>query len=364
MRSWTYACMCVVFVPMLGLATQTTSAEITQITNNDLDDLHPSISESLIAWEGDDGGGDTEIFLYDRSTATVSALTDNDIDDSNPAVSGSRVAWQGLVSTGEGCCGDDWEIFLHEGSTTLQLTDDTHSVGYNADDTDPDISGSRVVWKGYVGIVGPAFDERMLFIYDGLETISTWGAGPPAISGERIVYQEDFVFPFRIALIDLSVGLRAQLLESECISFDPDISGSDVVWGCAPGAGSEIYLHSSAGLQRLTDNATSDSRPAISGSNVVWQGWDGNDWEIFFWDGSGAVQLTDNDVDDERPDVWGQTGVWQAADGNDLEIFMTTVPEPAARWAIAAAMLTLGMLYRSRAGLRDVALDAPPETHP
>jgi hypothetical protein len=35
--------------------------------------------------------------------------------------------------------------------------------------------------------------------------------------------------------------------------------------------------------------------------------------------------------------------------------------EPAASWAIAAAMLTLGMLYRSRAGLQDVALDAPPE---
>lgn len=246
----------------------------------------------------------------------------------------------------------DWEIYLHEGSTTLQLTDNDFDIEYNANDTDPDPSGSLVAWKGYVTRPGPAFDPRFTFIYDGQATILRTGGEALAISGDRFVVETDVVVPYQIRLIVLGGGAGSGLLDFEGFAFRPDISGPNVVWSGGDGtnASLEIYLYTPFALKRITDNEMRDDYPAISGLNVVWQGWDGNDWEIFFWDGSDVLQLTDNEVDDERPDVWGRTVVWHASDGNDLEIFMTTVPEPSSTTAIAAAMVALAILRRLRAG--------------
>jgi hypothetical protein len=63
-----------------------------QLTNNDYDDSLPQVSGSSVVWYGYDGN-DYEIFLYDGST--VRQLTDNDIWDFEPQVSGSNVVWWG-----------------------------------------------------------------------------------------------------------------------------------------------------------------------------------------------------------------------------------------------------------------------------
>lgn len=66
---------------------------------------------------------------------TIVQLTDDDYPDGYPQVSGSNVVWQGWD-------GNDYEIFLYDGTTTIQLTDN------DCADRPPRVSGSNVVWDG------------------------------------------------------------------------------------------------------------------------------------------------------------------------------------------------------------------------
>lgn len=54
---------------------------------------YPSMSESNLVWSQSDGD-DTEIFLFDG--VTIHQITDNTYDDKNPQISGSYITWQGL----------------------------------------------------------------------------------------------------------------------------------------------------------------------------------------------------------------------------------------------------------------------------
>ena len=62
-----------------------------------------------------------------------------------------QVVWQGCDGTNCDDGGNDFEIFLYDGETTTQLTDNSY------DDVAPQISGSNVVWRGAGDI----------FVYDG-----------------------------------------------------------------------------------------------------------------------------------------------------------------------------------------------------
>ncbi len=93
------------------------------------------IDGSNVVWQGL-GGTDREIFLYDGNT--THQLTDNAFDDVNAQISGSRVVWQGYD-------GHDWEIYLYDGNTIHQVTDNSY------DDVNPEISGSNIVWRAYDG---------------------------------------------------------------------------------------------------------------------------------------------------------------------------------------------------------------------
>lgn len=57
-------------------------------------------------------------------------MTDNNADDVDPAISGSNVVWSQWD-------GSDWEIYSNFAE---QLTDN------DIDDRNPDISGTNVVW--------------------------------------------------------------------------------------------------------------------------------------------------------------------------------------------------------------------------
>ena len=71
-----------------------------------------------MVWVGLDGN-DYEIFMYDGSETTQ--LTVNEFDDWYPDINDNGyVVWQ--------CSrGDDYEIFISDGLTTTQLTDNEHN---------------------------------------------------------------------------------------------------------------------------------------------------------------------------------------------------------------------------------------------
>ena len=58
-------------------------------------------------------------------------LTDNETDDINPCISGFTIVWQGYD-------GADYELYLWDGRTITQLTNNTY------DDTDPRINGKVI----------------------------------------------------------------------------------------------------------------------------------------------------------------------------------------------------------------------------
>jgi beta propeller repeat protein len=220
-------------------------------------------------WRGQVGGysSDYEIFLYDGGTPLQ--LTNNTYSESAPQISGSNVVWYGHD-------GNDYEIFLYNGSTTTQLTDNTFH------DRDPQISGSNVVWHG-----GEA-NNYEIFFYNGSTTI--------------------------------------QLTTNNYDDRSPQISGSDVVWQGQPGGYGkqwEIYLYKgSLPATRLTDNSRWDGRPQISGPYVVWESED-----IYIYDGITTDKLYSTWVaEDVDVQISGTTIAWvvkaHAGDGDD-EIYMS-----------------------------------------
>jgi hypothetical protein len=99
-----------------------------------------------VVWSEHDGS-DEEIFLY-NGTTTVQ-LTDNSYDDYSPRINDSgQVVWYG------GWEESNYEIFLYNGSTTVQLTDNSFN------DAHPELNNSgQVVW------VGIDDSDREIYLY-------------------------------------------------------------------------------------------------------------------------------------------------------------------------------------------------------
>ena len=134
-----------------------TDNSLTQITDNDFDDLAPRDFGSLIVWSGFDGN-DFEIFRYDGTD--IFQLTDNEFDDVGASFFGSDVRWSGFD-------GNDFEIFSYDGITTVQLTDN------DFDDRFPQSSDSSTV-----GVVAAASPSALLTIPEpGSVALLAFGVG-------------------------------------------------------------------------------------------------------------------------------------------------------------------------------------------
>lgn len=70
-----------------------TDGVVRQITNNDGDDIHPSISGNDIVWQAWDGN-DWEIWAYNVTSDSLRQMTMNETDDINPQIDDNRIVWQ------------------------------------------------------------------------------------------------------------------------------------------------------------------------------------------------------------------------------------------------------------------------------
>jgi len=166
-----------------------------RLTDDDVDDGYPDISGPYVVWVRCDGGGwplcvggDTEIYLWDGYFDTRIRLTDNSRDEWYPAIDGSRVVWQGCDAEGSTLgfdCGDgDWEIYLWSGVSPTQITDNS------TDETNPDGSGSALVWE-----MNDGTDLEIYFWKDGIATPITNNDRDdsyPGISGSSVVWQSNY----------------------------------------------------------------------------------------------------------------------------------------------------------------------------
>ena len=357
---------------VLLLAPQAALAEwaITQLTDNSQDDYNPDISGSNVVWMNGpklllfDGSavtqlassircpdeytlpdpsisgenvvvtvyraywdqhilkGDTDILLLEGNTGYkvfdglhIGMRMDGPWD-CEPQISGSNVTW--MVYDG-----NDYDVFLYDGSSVTQISDSSY------DDWYPQISGTNVVWLGYDG----NGNDSEIFFFDGSTTSQLTNnsvrEGWPQISESYVAWSQFDGNDYEVMLFD---GTSIKQLTDNSISEGTlQISGECVAWSGFDGNDSEIFLYDGRTITQITDNEYNDDYLKISGSNIVWYGSNGEDHEVFVYDGSTVTQLTCNNAAERNIGISGTNVVWQADDGHDDEIYMATwVPEPSA----------------------------------
>jgi hypothetical protein len=322
------------------------------LTDNETEDANPAIHDGRVVWQGEDGTGDTEIYLSDGGETPV-PLTDDDLDQAHPAIHGERIAWDGWD-------GEDWEVYLLEGGSAepVPLSDDQPGLLYDATDRRPAVSASWVIWNSPGSDVGPASPKETICRWDGLAKACLPQIfrtdDPPALSGSLYVYISDYSFPDASFVSDAAGIVPGWIAQGPYLPLDVDID-ADTVTLSGPvelGGPSQIFLDTADGDPvPLTDDETDNRHPALSLPYVVWEHFDGADWEIHVYDGVASFPLTDNEWDDRDPDVSGDQVVWESYEGGDAEIVLAAIPapEPGAALAAGAALVGLAATTQHRA---------------
>jgi hypothetical protein len=189
-------------------------------------DTLPSVRGNNLVWVRGSTPNQS-IQKFDGTTVTTIATSSLALGD--PAVDGDYVAWEGF----KGGTVNDREIYLHDGSSALQLTDNSHP------DFDPQISGGKVTWWGGV------FNNNQVYLWEN--------------------------------------GAVTQLSNSGLNQF-PKIDDQYIVWQGWEGFGGgdlEIFLWDGTQVHQLTDNDVDDTMPMISGNHIVWQSG-GGVWHATF----------------------------------------------------------------------------------
>jgi hypothetical protein len=78
---------------------------VDRITNNEYDDVSPSLRDGLLVWMGYKDNWDAEIFVRDLASGEEKQITDNDYEDKDPQTANKLIVWQ--ADTGKSA-----EIFL------------------------------------------------------------------------------------------------------------------------------------------------------------------------------------------------------------------------------------------------------------
>jgi len=131
-------------------------SEITQITNNPVDDLYPQINNNgYVVWSHGERGS-TVISLYD-GIQTI-RMSSNYPSDVNPRINDNGyVVWKAWTFFDGDFLGFG-QIILYDGAETIQISNESSS------NQGPQINNkNQVVWEGWGDISG-------VFLYDGTNT--------------------------------------------------------------------------------------------------------------------------------------------------------------------------------------------------
>ena len=127
-------------------------SDISQLTNNDVDDVWPKISKRTIAWLQKGDGHIDNVMYYDGQQAVN--LSENNEDEyiSKPVVSNGYVAW---IEDSYGYS----DVFMFDGNDKVKVTNDNH-----ISKRDIDIFNNRLVW---IGEDHNNFARSDIYYYDG-----------------------------------------------------------------------------------------------------------------------------------------------------------------------------------------------------
>jgi hypothetical protein len=313
------------------LSVSTAQFSITQLTNNEYDDGSGQVqinANGHVVWSGCDSETcnnpiETEIFLYDGTS--TAQLTNDTYSDSTPQINDNGyVVWRQCppIIDGSTC-----EILLYDGTTTTQLTDNSHN------NKDPQINDNgHVAWFAF---------NQGIFLYDGTSTIQipivgTYEPHPRLNNNGHLVWRGS---GSGIFLYD---GTSTTQITSAADVSGPQINDNGhVVWSQYDGSDPEIFLYDGMSIIQITDNTLNEASPRINNNGyVVWDacdtpgplgctpsippfpGGDGDE-EIFLYDGTDTIQLSNNKYYELRPLINANgVVVWTALIGLSSEIFL------------------------------------------
>ncbi len=286
---------------------------ILQLTEDDQRDFNPSIDGNYVVWQKTDNPWNMhehDIYLYD-GTETIQ-ITDDSADDQYPLVSDGNIAWlkeEGLayydgksttvlsarvfwswtqrenfdiagkkVVWSESVSGNS-EIFMYDGSTTIQLTDNSY------DDSLPRIHDDRIVWLGNNEIFLYENSSTIQLTFDGLDkngpevgkNFIAWSALNSSSFADVFIYDGSTTVQldnaYGVTTINFSISDNGIIWDG----YEEVWDNSSVAPGVPPpfpSVLSNIYFSDGKNIYRLTNNVryggNFDGRPIISGNNIAW----------------------------------------------------------------------------------------------
>ena len=278
----------------------------TRLTDNEYNDLWPSISGQKVLWVGFDGN-DTEVFLYDISSSTTTQLTNNSLSETEPHVYGEGYIWLTYD-------GNDREVIHYKNSTAVPLTSD-----------DINYQGVRVD-EPYAAWIGSDGSDYEIFLYDGesVDQITHNGYDDLAMemSGTNIVWQRVGDGDDEIYLYNILTNTITPITNNDAHDAGVSIDGSTIVWSQVDIDGdTEIMVSDTSGTTPypLTNNNVPDGGPNISGPRIVWERIVDEESEIMVHNGLFETQITNNSntIRDNNPIISGANIVWYQFDEDE-----------------------------------------------
>lgn len=266
-----------------------------------------------------------QIFVY----AGLKRLSSDNLSLSPLAASDNNLAWTGLTDNN---LQSNIYFYDYKNKREIKLTNDPHSSPTNVD-----ISGGKIVWDDYPGqsisgtdILFPGTGTE-IFLFDlatnQLRQITTNSSDQkyPAISGNRIVWQDRRNNGFDVYLYDLDTNQESRITSNtRNIWIEPLISGSRVVWNEGP----DIFLYDLETRQeRKIISGTGDKQfLSFYGSKLVWSD-DRNltgVYNIYLYDLLTNQErcLTSEPWDHYNPNIFGNRIVWGEYQNGNEDIYL------------------------------------------
>jgi beta propeller repeat protein len=254
--------------------------------------LDPAIDGSLVVWHNWSTG---KIVMDDLSTGNQqnASTATGTIQQVTPAVSGNRIVWVDYRNSAY--YGDIYMRDLSQPADQPVSVASTSTSIPNAkkDKRNPAIDGNIVVWEDWRNAYEDSGgwwhnpDIYMKNLSTGVEQpvcTNTSDQYSPAVSGNRIVWQDYRNGKWDIYMLDLSTGAETNLTSGNPDNAtSPSISGNFVAWKDKTAAGAEnieVKNLLTGAVTPLTSGTASHKLPSASGSNFVWMDSSAGNWDI------------------------------------------------------------------------------------
>lgn len=316
----------------------------TQISNTGGKAKECRASSGSIVWNAWDGH-DLEMFLYQGGTTRQ--LTDNEVYDVRPDMSGSDVVWDTY---------EDSKIMLFDGSTTREL-----GTGYGAR-----VSSGRVAWCGSGGADAEIFlyeggTVRQLTDNEGINDLS------PQVSDQYVMWKAGDFGGGYLGTICVNDGASTIELGR---GFAPQLSGSKVVFATELSTGGDFVLNmlalwdGSSILQVPGTQGYLNLSPVFCGDGVAWVRLDPNESsempiQIMFYDGMSIssecitgitpsigmlAEYVSRLATGEVMDIIHASPSMICCYGSNNDLYAAVVPEPSSISLMGVALLALGRI--------------------